>query len=68
MNVYDTCRLAVELNEEYGELAFVMAARAAATFAADGFEDRACMWRALHAVLGDIAAKRFDPCAPIVIH
>jgi len=35
---------------------------------ADGFAERALVWRAIHAILGDIAAKRFDPYAPIAIH
>jgi hypothetical protein len=30
--------------------------------------DRALMWRLIHAIAGDIAAKRFDPYAPIAIH
>jgi hypothetical protein len=68
MRVKDTCRLAAELNEEYGDLAYSVAARAVATFTADGQEDRAIVWRALHAILGDIAARRFDPYAPIAIH
>ena len=45
-----------------------VAERAIATFEADGYTDRALMWRAIHAILGDIAAKRFDPYAPIAIH
>jgi hypothetical protein len=68
LRVKDTCRLAAELNEEYGELATSVAARAVATFTADGLEERAAIWRALHAILGDITAKRLDPYAPIAIH
>jgi hypothetical protein len=45
-----------------------VAERAIATLEADGFVERALMWRAIHAILGDIAAKRFDPYAPIAIH
>ena len=68
MRVADACRLAAELNEEYGELALRVAGRAIATFTAEGLTDRAEVWRALQAILGDIAAKRFDPRARIVIH
>ena len=68
MGAEDTCRLAAELNEEYGELARSVAARAVATFTAEGSEERAAVWRALHAILGDIAAKRLDPYAPIALH
>jgi hypothetical protein len=68
VRVRDTCLLAAELNEEYGELAANVAARAIATFTADGLEERALVWRALHAILGDIAARRLDPYAPIAIH
>ena len=68
MRVKDTCRLAAELNEEYGEEALRVAGRAIATFVAEGREERANVWRALQAILGDIAAKRLDPYAPIAIH
>jgi hypothetical protein len=64
----ETCRLAVELVEEFGDTVNDVAERAIATFEADGYADRALMWRAIHAILGDIAAKRFDPHAPIAIH
>jgi hypothetical protein len=64
----ETCRLAAELVEEFGETVSDVAERAIATFEADGYADRALMWRAIHAILGDIAAKRFDPYAPIAIH
>ena len=68
MRLKDTCRLAAELNEEYGELALRVAGRAIATFVAEGREERANVWRALQAILSDIAAKRLDPDAPIAIH
>jgi hypothetical protein len=64
----ETCRLAAELVEEFGDTVHDVAERAIATFEADGCADRALMWRAIHAILGDIAAKRFDPHAPIAIH
>jgi hypothetical protein len=64
----ETCRLAAELVEEFGEVVSEVAERAIATLEADGFADRALMWRAIHAILADIAAKRFDPYAPIAIH
>jgi hypothetical protein len=64
----ETCRLAAELVEEFGEAVSDVAERAIVTLEADGFADRALMWRAIHAILGDIAAKRFDPYAPIAIH
>jgi hypothetical protein len=64
----ETCRLAAELVEEFGETVSDVAERAIATFEADGCTDRALMWRAIHAILGDIAAKRFAPYAPIAIH
>jgi len=68
MGAEDTCRLAAELAEEYGDVAFTVAGRAIATYEAEGKGDRAAMWRVLHAILGDIAARRFDPSAPIAIH
>lgn len=64
----ETCRLAAELAEEFGEIVTGVAERAIVTFEADGFADRAALWRAIHAILADIAAKRFDPYAPIAIH
>jgi len=64
----ETCRLAFELVEEFGEQVSVVAERAIATLEADGHADRALMWRLIHAIAGDIAAKRFDPHAPIAIH
>jgi hypothetical protein len=64
----ETCRLAAELVEKFGDVVSEVAERAIATLEADGFADRALMWRAIHAILGDITAKRFDPYAPIAIH
>ena len=68
MGPQETSRLAAELVEEFGETVSDVAERAIATFEADGHVDRARMWRVIHAILGDIAAKRFDPYAPIAIH
>ena len=68
MGPQETCRLAAELVEEFGEAVSEVAERAIVTLEADGFADRALIWRAIHAILGDIAAKRFDPYAPIAIH
>lgn len=68
LNAEDACRLAAELNEEFGDVVASVAERAIATFEADGLLERAALWRALHAILGDIAAKRIDPYAPIAIH
>jgi len=64
----ETCLLAAELAEEYGELAMSVAGRAIANFVAEGLDERAVVWRALHAVLGDIAANRLDPHSPISLH
>jgi hypothetical protein len=68
MSAEETCRLAAELAEEYGELASRVADCAVATYEAEGFIERAALWRALQAILSDIAARRFDPYAPIAIH
>ena len=68
MGAEETCRLAAELNEEFGEMVTRVAERAVAAYEADGLIERACLWRALHAILCDIAAKRIDPYAPIAIH
>ena len=68
MGAEETCRLAAELAEEFGETVSGVAERAIVTFEADGLADRALLWRAIHAILDDIAAKRFDPYAPIAIH
>ena len=64
----ETCRLAAELAEEFGEQVSRVAERAIATLEADGFAERALTWRVIHAILADIAANRFDPHAPIAIH
>jgi len=64
----ETCRLAADLAEEFGEQVSRVAERAIATLEADGFIERALIWRAIHAILADIAANRFDPYAPIAIH
>ncbi len=68
MGPQETCLLAADLAEEFGESVSRVAERAIATLEADGFTERALVWRAIHAILGDIAAKRFDPYAPIAIH
>jgi hypothetical protein len=68
MGAEETCRLAAELDEEFGELVSQVAERAIATFEADGMIERAAVWRVLHAILSDIHAKRIDPYAPIAIH
>ncbi|HYM18213.1 MAG TPA: hypothetical protein VEU06_06605 [Micropepsaceae bacterium] len=68
MSAEETCRLAAELSEEFGDMVTRVAERAIASLEADGLMERAVMWRALHAILGDIAAKRIDPYAPIAIH
>ncbi len=64
----ETCRLAADLVEEFGESVSGVAERAIVMLEAYGFAERALLWRAIHAILGDIAAKRFDPYAPIAIH
>ena len=51
MGAEETCRLAAELVEEFGEQVSRVAERAIATFEADGFADRALTWRAIHAIL-----------------
>jgi len=68
MGAEETCRLAAELNEEFGDMVTFVAERAIATFEADGLMERAVLWRALHAILADIAANRIDPYGPILIH
>jgi hypothetical protein len=68
MGAEETCRLAAELKEEFGDLVSHVAERAIVAYEADGLTDRAILWRALHAILGDIAARRIDPYAPIAIH
>ena len=68
MSAEETCRLAAELSEEFGDVASRVVERAIVTLEADGLVERAVMWRALLAILSDIAAKRIDPYAPIAIH
>jgi hypothetical protein len=64
----ETCLLAAELAEEFGEDVSGLAERAIAVCEADGVADRALVWRVIRAILEDIAAKRFDPGATIAIH
>lgn len=68
MGAEDTCRLAAELMEEYGDIAETVAGRAIVTYESEGAHERAAMWRVLHAILGDIAGGRLDVNAPIAIH
>ena len=68
MGAQETCRLAAELEQEFGDMVSRVAERAIATFEADGMIERAAIWRVLHAILCDIAAKRIDPYGPIAIH
>jgi hypothetical protein len=68
MSAEETCRLAAALNEEFGDLVVVAARRTLESLEADGCEERASLWRALLAILDDIAAKRIDPYARIAIH
>ena len=68
MSAQETCRLAAELKEEFGDMVARVAERAIASLEADGLEERATVWRALLAILDDIASKRLDPYAPIAIH
>lgn len=68
MSAEEACRLAAELNEEFGEVVVVVAKRTIASLEADGFDEHASVWRALLAILDDIAAKRIDPYAKIAIH
>ena len=68
MGAQETCRLAAELSEEFGDMVAHVAERAITTLEADGFIERAALWRALHAILDDIAQNRIDPYAPIAIH
>jgi hypothetical protein len=45
-----------------------IAERAIAAYEADGMAERVTLWRILRAIISDIAAKRFDPYAPIAFH
>jgi hypothetical protein len=68
MDAQETCCLAAELAEEFGDVVSRVAERAIVAFEADGLIERAALWRVLHAILDDIARKRLDPYAPIAIH
>jgi hypothetical protein len=68
MTAQETCRLAAELKEEFGDLVARVAERAIVSYEADGLTDRATLWRALHAIIADISAQRLDPYAKIAIH
>jgi hypothetical protein len=68
MSAEEACRLAAELNEEFGPVVAQVARRTIASLEQDGLEERAAVWRALLAILDDIAACRIDPYAKIAIH
>ena len=68
MSAEEACRLAAELNEEFGPIVARVAERTIASLEEEGLEERAAVWRALLAILGDIVAKRIDPYAKIAIH
>jgi hypothetical protein len=68
MSAEEACRLAAELNEEFGDVVYRVAERTIASLEQDGDGERAGIWRALLAILDDIAAKRIDPYAKIAIH
>jgi hypothetical protein len=68
MSAEEACRLAAELNEEFGEAVFIVARRTIASLEAEGCEERASVWRALLAILDDIVANRIDPYAKIALH
>jgi hypothetical protein len=68
MGAEDTCWLANQLVEEYGDGALTYAGRAVVTYEAEGNDDRAHLWRVVHAILADMAARRLDPESPITIH
>ena len=68
MSAEETCRLAAELQEEFGDAASRVAERTIAALEEDGLIERASVWRALLAILDDISAKRIDPYAKIAIH
>ena len=68
MGAEETCRLAAELNEEFGDTVARVAEKAIVAYEADGMMDRAILWRAIQAILSDIAAHRLDPYGQIVIH
>jgi hypothetical protein len=68
MSAEEACRLAAELQEEFGDVVTRVAERAIAGFEEEGLVERASVWRALLAILGDISAKRIAPYAKITIH
>jgi DNA-binding HxlR family transcriptional regulator len=68
MSAEEACRLAAELQEEFGDVASRVAERTIVSLEEDGLIERATVWRALLAILGDISAKRIDPYAKIAIH
>jgi hypothetical protein len=68
MSAEEACRLAAELNEEFGEAASIVAKRTIASLEAEGCDERASIWRALLAILDDISAHRIDPYAKIALH
>jgi hypothetical protein len=68
MSAEEACRLAAELNEEFGPVVAYVARRTIASLEEDGQEERAAVWRALLAILDDITARRIDPYAKIAIH
>ena len=68
MSAEEACRLAAELQEEFGDAASRVAERTIASLELEGLIARASVWRALLAILGDISAKRIDPYAKIAIH
>lgn len=68
MSAEEACRLAAELNEEFGPVVVHVARRTIASLEEDGQEERAAVWRALLAILDDITTRRIDPYAKIAIH
>jgi hypothetical protein len=68
MSAEEACRLAAELNEEFGDVVYRVAERTIASLEEDGDSERASIWRALLAILDDISANRIDPYAKIAIH
>jgi hypothetical protein len=68
MTAQETCRLAAELKEEFGDMVSRVAERAIVSYEADGLTDRACLWRAIQAIIADISAQRLDPYGKIAIH
>ena len=68
MSAEETCRLAAELQAEFGDVVAEVAERIIAGLEEDGLDERAAVWRALLAILDDIAAQRIDPYGKIAIH